>query len=121
MPTVATRKLNPKDTRVVARVSSTDKRLIEKAAAVNGQTVAAFIVAKARTAAVEVLEADSIIRLTRAETQRLTKALFAPPREVGAGFKRALKLYRETVNSDVNRRSAEVRRSLSSKRTAASR
>jgi uncharacterized protein (DUF1778 family) len=111
------RKARPtgKDTRFFARVSSVDKRLIEKAAALNGQSVGAFVVAQARSAASQLLAEHSVIKLNREESRRLVKALLAPPRPPTEAMKRALKLYRETVISDVNPESEKVRRRLSSK------
>ena len=104
-----------KDTRFFARVSSADKRLIEKAAALNGQSVGAFVVAQARNAASQLLEEHSVIKLNRAESRRLVKALLAPPRPPTEAMKRGLKLYREMVISDVNPESEKVRQRLSSK------
>ncbi len=104
-----------KDTRVFARISSGDKRLIEKAAALNGQSLGAFVIAQARTAASELLKEHSVIRLNVEESRRLVKALLAPPRPPTAAMKRAWKQYRETVISDVNPHSEKVRRRLSSK------
>jgi uncharacterized protein (DUF1778 family) len=111
----ATAPSKAKDTRLFARVSSADKRLIEKAAALNGQSVGAFVVAQARSAASELVEEQAIIKLNREESRRLMKALLAPPRKPTEAMRRALKLYRETVISDVNPESEKVRRRLSSR------
>lgn len=103
-----------KDKRFFARVSSGDKQLLEEAAALTGQSVGAFVIAQARTAASGLLEEHSIIRLSVEESRRLMKALLAPPTRPTAAMKRALKLYRETVISDVNPASGKAPRSGSS-------
>ncbi|HZE56686.1 MAG TPA: DUF1778 domain-containing protein [Chthoniobacterales bacterium] len=114
--TTALNKAKPtgKDTRFFARVSSGDKRLLEEAAALTGQSVGAFVIAQARTAASGLLEEHSIIRLSVEESRRLKKALFSPPPKPRAAMKRALKLYRETVISDVNPESGKAQRPASS-------
>jgi len=101
-----------KDTRVFARISSRDKRLIEKAAAVAGQSVGAFVIAQARTAAAELLENHSVIRLNREDSRRLVEALLAPPKPPTAAMKKAMKAYRKSVISDVNPDSPTYRRSV---------
>jgi uncharacterized protein (DUF1778 family) len=101
-----------KDTRFFARVSSGDKRLLEKAAAVTGQSVGAFVIAQAREAAMHLVDEHKVIRLNKEESRRLVKALLAPPRPPTAAMKRALKLYRKSVISDVNPDSPTYRKSV---------
>lgn len=104
------RKAKPtgKDTRFFARVSSGDKRLLEKAAAVTGQSVGAFVIAQAREAATRVVEEGNVIRLNKEESRRLVKALLAPPKPPTKAFLKSLKEYRESVISDVNPNSAAL-------------
>jgi uncharacterized protein (DUF1778 family) len=112
---IAPSKSKAKDTRLFARVSSADKRLIEKAAALKGQSVGAFVITQARNAASELIEEHSLIKLNREESRRFVKALLAPPRPPTEAMKRALKVYRETVISDVNPESEKVRQRRRSK------
>lgn len=115
MPSTATSrkpKQTGKDTRFFARVSSADKRLIEKAAALSGQSVGAFVVAQARNAASELIEEHVVIRLNREESRRLVKALLARPRPPTAAMKKAMREYRKSVISDVNPDSPTFRRSV---------
>jgi uncharacterized protein (DUF1778 family) len=115
MPSAATSrkpKQTGKDTRIFARVSSPDKRLIEKAAALSGQSVGAFVVAQARNAASELIEEHAVIRLNREESRRLVKALLAPPRPPTAAMKKAMREYRKSVLSDVKPDSPTFRRSV---------
>lgn len=117
MPSAAVaRKAKPtgKDTRFFARVSSGDKRLIEKAAAVTGQSVGAFVIAQAREAATRLVEERNVIRLNKEESRRLVRALLNP-KPPSKAFLKAMKEYRETVISDVNPNSA----ALLAKRAAA--
>jgi uncharacterized protein (DUF1778 family) len=98
-----------KDTRFFARISTVDKRLIEEAAGILGQSAATFVITEARKAATQVVGATPVIRLNRAETRRLMESLLAPVARPHARMKRALKLYRATVASDVNPRRQAVR------------
>jgi len=104
-----------KDTRFFARISTADKALIEEAASLAGQSAATFVVSTAREAAERVLHKRGGIRLNLEESRRLVEALLSPPRKPTAAMKRALKLYRETVISDVNPESEKVRQRLSLK------
>lgn len=101
-------KAKVKDTRLFARVSTADKRLIEKAAALSGQSVGAFVLAQARSAATELIEEHSVIKLNREESRRLVEALLEPPKPPTKAFLKAMKEYRETVISDVNPNSAAL-------------
>ena len=91
-----------KSERLVARVSAQDKAAIERAAALEGRSMSAFVVQHLRAVAREVIEAESVIRLTEEESRRFIKILNSPPRKPTAAFKRALTDYQETVISDVN-------------------
>ena len=88
--------------RLVARVSAEDKAIISQAAAIAGQSVGSFILSEARKAAVLTLETRQRITLNLEQSRRLVDALLAPPRPPTERMKRALKLYRKTVISDVN-------------------
>lgn len=100
-----------KDTRFFARISSTDKHLLEQAASITGQSVASFVIAQAREAASLLVESPRITRLDAKESRRLVEALMAPAKTPTPAFKKALKAYRETVISDVSPRSPRARKS----------
>lgn len=87
--------------RLVARVTSEDKAVIAHAAAVAGQSVGSFMVAESRKAALQTIETRERIVLNAEQSRRFVEALLAPPRPPTERMKRALKLYRETVISDV--------------------
>jgi uncharacterized protein (DUF1778 family) len=102
MPPTLVKPKPQKKERLVARVSFEDKAIISQAAAIAGQSVGSFMLAEARKAAIQTLETRQRILLNTAQSRRLVEALLAPPRPPTERMKRALKLYRETVLSDVN-------------------
>ena len=87
----------PKAERLVARVSPDDKRVIERAAALSGQSVASFVVAHARDAAEKALERHDRIRLNAEDSRRFVEGLLAPTRKVPKAAKDAFEDYRQTV------------------------
>ncbi len=103
-----------KEERLVARVSRGDKALIEKGAAIAGQSVAHFVISRARSAAKELVQEPRVIRLNREDSRRVIEALLNP-KPPSKAFLKAMKEYRETVISDVNPNSA----ALLAKRAAA--
>jgi uncharacterized protein (DUF1778 family) len=92
----------PKAERFVARVTRADKRIFQQAAALEGRSMATFVIHHAREAAEQIITRRKVIRLNAEDSRRFVEALLAPPRPPTARMKRALKLYRETVVSDVN-------------------
>ncbi len=95
-------KVKGKDNRFFARISSSDKHLIEEAAALSGQSAASFVITQAREAASRLIEPQNVTRLNRAESRRLVEALLAPHKPTTKAFRDALENYRNTVISDVN-------------------
>ena len=98
-----------KSDRLVARVTPQDKALLERAAVLEGCSVGRFVVLHVRAAAEKVVQEHETIRLNKEESRRLVQALLAPPRPPTKAFQRALKLYRESVISDVNPGSPAIR------------
>ncbi len=98
----------PKAERFVARVTRADKRIFQQAAALEGHSMATFVIHHAREAAEQILARRNTIRLNAEDSSRFVEALLAPPRPPNARMKRALKLYRETVVSDVNVKQAHA-------------
>ena len=91
----------------MARISRLDKALIEKGAAIAGQSVANFVISRAKSAAEELVEEGRVIRLTREDSRRVVEALLNP-KPPSKAFLKAMKEYRETVISDVNPNSAAL-------------
>jgi uncharacterized protein (DUF1778 family) len=92
----------PKSQRFVARVTAADKRIFHQAASLEGRSMATFVIAHAREAAQRLVARHEVIRLNAEDSRRFVEVLLAPPRPPTARMKRAMKLYRETVISDVN-------------------
>ena len=95
----------------MARISRVDKALIEKGAAIAGQSVANFVVSRARSAAEELVKEGRAIRLSREDSRRVIEALLNPKPPTTA-MKKAMKEYRESVISDVNPDSSTYRQSV---------
>ena len=91
-----------KTERLVARISPSEKALIEKAAEIEGRKVAPFAVTHLVNRARKIIQEAETIRLNEAESRRFVEALLAPPRKPTPAFKRAFEAYRERVVSDVN-------------------
>lgn len=83
--------------RLVARITPADKQMVERAAEMEGRSLAAFtvehLVAKARA----VIEERAVIRLNEEQSRRFVASLNAPPGKPTPELRKALKLYRETV------------------------
>ena len=83
--------------RLVARLSSDDKRVIERAAALAGQSVAAFVVSHAREAAQHELERHERIRLNAVQSRQFVEALLDPARKPSKEVTRAYRDYSSSV------------------------
>lgn len=65
--------------RLEARVSQEQKRLLERAAALEGRSITDFVVASAQAAAVEAIQRHEVITLTARDSLAFTLALMQPP------------------------------------------
>lgn len=65
--------------RLEARVSPEQKRLLERAAALEGRTLTDFVVASAQAAALETIARHDVIELTARDSQVFAQALMQPP------------------------------------------
>ena len=83
--------------RLATRIRPEDKQLIEKAAAMSGISVSAFVKMRLREAALEVIEQERVIRLNAEDSLRFAEALLAPPKKLPAAFKEGWKRYKEEV------------------------
>lgn len=83
--------------RLVARISPDDKVLLERAATLEGSSLAAFVVSHVRMAAAEVIRRHDAIELNRAESERFLKALVAPPGKAPSRLAKAMALHQKTV------------------------
>jgi uncharacterized protein (DUF1778 family) len=86
-----------KSGRLVARLTSEDKALLQQAAGLEGCSLGRFVVAHSRAAAEKLVRQRQTIRLNAEESRRFVRALLAPPRPPTRRFKAALALYRGSV------------------------
>jgi len=87
-----------RDARLEARVSVTQKSLLQQAAALSGRTLSEFVVASAQDAARRVIAEHESILLSREEQLAFVQALLNPP-EPNARLKRAAKAYRQRTGT----------------------
>ncbi len=83
------------DERITARVNHETRELLERAASMLGSTLNQFLVAAARKEAEAVIERESVIRLSREESEAFFAALDRPaaPNE---RLKQAVRRYKES-------------------------
>jgi len=86
-----------KNQRFVARVTEADKQLFQQAAAIEGRSVAKFIVTHVREVARQVIQQSHQIQLDAGQSRRLVEVLLAPPAEPTAALKKAMTRYRRQV------------------------
>jgi uncharacterized protein (DUF1778 family) len=84
--------------RLVARITPEEKSLLARAAALEGASVASFVVSHVRDAAQEVIRRHNSIQLSESESKRFMEALLTTPKKQTMRFARAKKLYQETVS-----------------------
>ena len=89
--------LKQKTERLAVSVCSDDKRRIERAAALSGQSLSSFVVGHARDAAERIVERHGRIRLNAEDSKRFVEGLLAPARKVPKAVKDAFEDYRQTV------------------------
>ena len=85
-------KTNPaaRDERFTARLSTSDKSLLQRAAELQGQTLSAYVFGKARSAAMEDLEAAGEIVLSDDEQRRFIELVLDSP-EPNSRLRRAVR------------------------------
>ncbi len=83
--------------RLVARITPEDKSLLTRAAALEGSSLASFVVSHIRGAAQEVIRRHDSIQLSESESRRFVEALLAAPVKPTKRFTKALKFHQKTV------------------------
>jgi uncharacterized protein (DUF1778 family) len=86
-----------KSRRLVARVTAADKQLFQQAAAIEGRSMARFIITHVREVARRVVNQSNQIQLDAGQSRRFVEALLAPPRQPAAALKKAMVRYRRQV------------------------
>lgn len=82
-----------RNARLEARVSSDQKNLFQRAAALSGRTLSEFVIDSTQEAAARIVQEQEIIRLSREEQKAFVAALLNPP-EPGARLRKAVESYR---------------------------
>jgi uncharacterized protein (DUF1778 family) len=87
----------PKSKRFAARRSAADKQLLKMAAAIEGRSVAKFILYHTIAVARQIVTKNSQIQLNHSQSRQFVEALLAPPRQPTDALKRAMAKYRRHV------------------------
>ena len=83
--------------RLVARVSGTDKLLFQRAAELEGRSVATFVITHAREMARRIVADQETIELDAVQSRRFVKALLNPAPATPSRLKKAAAAYRRRV------------------------
>lgn len=83
--------------RLVARVSGTDKLLFQRAAELEGRSVATFVITHAREMARRIVADQETIELDAIQSRRFVKALLNPAPATPSRLKKAVADYRRRV------------------------
>ena len=78
--------------RIEARISRKQKRLFERAAALEGVTLTDFVISSMQRAATQTLQEHSIIQLSETSQRAFVSALLNPP-EPNEALRKAAKAY----------------------------
>jgi uncharacterized protein (DUF1778 family) len=87
--------------RFVARVSAADKQLFQRAATIEGRSMATFVIAHAREVARRIINQSNLIELNADESARFVETLLAPPRQPTSAMTDSIRAYRDSVKSDL--------------------
>ena len=86
-----------REERLVARVSGSDKELFRRAAALEGRSVATFVIAHAREVAQRLVADHDTIELDAQQSRRFVEMLLKPVPVVPTRLKKAAAAYRQRV------------------------
>jgi uncharacterized protein (DUF1778 family) len=91
-----------KGQRFVARVTAADKQLFQRAATLEGRSMATFVIVHAREVARQIINQSNLIQLSADQSVRFVEALLAPPRPPTPAMTDSIRAYRELVKSDLD-------------------
>src|SRR6266498_1806256 len=86
-----------REERLVARVSGADKQLFQRAASLEGRSVATFVITHAREVARRIVADYETVELDAVQSRRFVKALLNPASSAPARLKKAAVAYRLRV------------------------
>jgi uncharacterized protein (DUF1778 family) len=88
--------------RFVARVSAADKQLFQRAATIEGRSMATFVIAHAREVARQIINRSNQIQLNADASVRFVEAVLAPTRPPTPTMTDSIRAYRKSVKSDLD-------------------
>jgi uncharacterized protein (DUF1778 family) len=88
-----------REERLVARVSGRDKELLARAAALEGLSVATFVIIHARDVARRIVADSDEIKLDAAQSRRFVEALLKPTPPAPVRLRKAAKEHRRRIVS----------------------
>ncbi len=94
MPSTVETSDKTRNARLEARVSSDQKNLFQRAAALSGRTLSEFVIDSTQEAAARIVQEHELIRLSHEEQLAFVSALLNPP-EPGARLRKAVEAYRQ--------------------------
>jgi len=100
--TMAATLKEPKSQRFVARVTAADKELFQRAAALEGRSLAKFITTHTREVAHKIIAHNQQIQLDAAQSRHFVEALLASPRPPTPAMQSSIRAYRKSVKSDLD-------------------
>ncbi len=86
-----------REERLVARVSKSDKVLFQRAASLEGRSVATFVITHAREMARRIVGDQETIELDAVQSRRFVKALLNPTSSAPKRLKKGVAAYRQRV------------------------
>jgi uncharacterized protein (DUF1778 family) len=96
-PSVTTTVKARRTSRLVARLTAEDKALLERAAGIEGCSVAVFVISRGREAAQQVVLRQQTVALSQKESRNFVEALLARPKAPTKRMREALALHRKSV------------------------
>lgn len=86
-----------KSQRLMARISDEQKRLLQRAADIRGQTLTEFVVSAAQEAATRAIVDQQVIELSLRDSQAFAEGMLNPP-PVGASLRAAAQRYKKIMD-----------------------
>src|SRR5712691_3418407 len=87
-----------KSQRLMARISDDQKRLLQRAAEIRGQTLTEFVVSAARDAAIRAIVDQEVIEFSLRDSRAFAEGMLNPP-PVNASLRAAARRYKKIIAS----------------------
>lgn len=86
-----------KSQRLMARISADQKRLLQRAADIRGQTLTEFVVSAAQEAATRAVVDQEVIDLSLRDSEAFAKGMIEPP-SIGDSLRAAARRYKKIMD-----------------------